>query len=459
MNCHRAAFGVAAALLLGASGSAFAESHHPKPVPRLIPVGTYDTGLGANGAEIISVRDSDGIAALTNVKVESCGEDTGAVDVLDLSVPARPALLRRVCVDPASTAAGAPNSAAVHPYGDYFLVAVGKAGARGAVAAYRLSDGAFLASAPVGILPDSIAISPNGRWAVVANEAEGVDKGDDGGAGSLSVLDLARLHPGRPSRLQVVDVPLPSQAGVAGFSAGRTDDAARLPIDNSPATLEPESVAFSADSRFAFVTLQENNGVVRLELRSGELTFFGVGETTHAADLTDDGAYAPTATLTAFREPDGIALDPTGRFFVTADEGDSRDAAGKSGPRGGRTVSVFDARTGALVADTGSQIDDWAAMAGYYPDGRSDRGGSEPEVLDLTRWRGRTLVAVSLERANAVALIDVTDRTAPAVIDIERVGAAPEGIKFFHRRGALHVVTANEGDGTVSVLEVVLPAP
>src|SRR3990172_1648417 len=205
-------------LLLGASGSAFAESHHRKPAPRLVPVGTYDTGLGTNGAEIISVRDSDGIAALTNVKVESCGEDTGAVDVLNLSVPARPALLRRVCVDPASTAAGAPNSAAVHPYGDYFLVALGKAGARGAVAAYRLSDGAFLASAPVGILPDSIAISPNGRWAVVANEAEGVDKGDDGGAGSLSVLDLARLHPGRPSRLQVMEVPLPSQAGVAGFS-------------------------------------------------------------------------------------------------------------------------------------------------------------------------------------------------------------------------------------------------
>jgi len=459
MNCRRAAFLlVVAALLVGAPGSAVAGNHdpqhHPQPTPRLVPVGTYDTGLGANGAEIVSVRDKDGIAALTNVRVGECGNNAGAVDVLDLSDPAHPARLRRVCIDPASTAAGTPNSVAVHPYRDYFLVVVGQAGARGAVAAYRLSDGAVLASALVGIEPDSIAISPDGHWAVVANEAEGTGKGKDGGEGSLSLIDLSGFKPARPSQLEARDISLPSQAGVPGFSAGRTDDIARLPIDNTPATLEPESVAFTGNSRYAYVTLQENSGVVRLELRSGELAFFGVGETAHAADVTDDGAYAPTATLTAFREPDGIALDPTGRFFVTADEGDSRDDAGSGGPRGGRTVSVFDARSGAFIADSGSQLDDMAAMAGFYPDSRSDRGGSEPEVLDLTHWRGRTLVAVGLERANAVALIDVTDKAVPTVVDVERVGVAPEGIKFLHHRGALHVVTANEGDGTVSVLEV-----
>ena len=43
-----------------------------------------------------------------------------------------------------------------------------------------------------------------------------------------------------------------------------------------------------------------------------------------------------SGSLTAYREPDGIALDVTGRFFVTADEGDTRNAAGASGPRGGR---------------------------------------------------------------------------------------------------------------------------
>ena len=306
---------------------------------------------GARPLPIISIRERDGRAALTNVRAASCGTDAGAVDLLDLSDPERPSLLRRVCIDPARTAAGAPNSVAVHPSLDYFLVVVGRSGAPGAVAAYRLSDGSFLASVAVGIQPDSIAISPDGRWAVVANEAEGVARGDAGGPGSLSVIDLARFRPRSRPSLEVKAIELPSLAGFPGFCAGRTDDVARLPIDNTPATLEPESVAFSADSRYAYVTLQENDGVARLELRTGKLAFFGLGETTHLADLVADGIYAPSTMLTAFREPDGIALDPDGKFFVTADEGDSRNGAGNSAPRGGRTVSVFDARTGAFLGD------------------------------------------------------------------------------------------------------------
>jgi hypothetical protein len=54
--------------------------------------------LGANGSEIISIRHTDGIAALTNV--------AGSVDVVDLSDPFQPQLLRRVAVD---TANGTPN--------------------------------------------------------------------------------------------------------------------------------------------------------------------------------------------------------------------------------------------------------------------------------------------------------------------------------------------------------------
>jgi DNA-binding beta-propeller fold protein YncE len=118
-------------------------------------------------------------------------------------------------------------------------------------------------------------------------------------------------------------------------------------------------------------------------------------------------------------------------------------------------VSVFDADSGVLLADTGSQIDDAAAGAGLYPDGRSNRGGSEPEGIDLTHYRGRTLVAAGLERANAVALIDVTDPGNPVVIDIAAVGIAPEGIKFFRSGSRLFVAAANEVSGTVSLLEVV----
>ena len=417
----------------------------PEPSPRLVLRATYDTGLGATGSEIISVRHTDGIATLTNV--------AGSVDVLDLSNPLQPELLRRVTVD---TAAGTPNSAAVHPHHDFFLVALGRAGQQGAVAAYRLSDGAFLGSAPAGIQPDSIAISPNGQHAVIANEAEGTGINQDGGPGSLSIVDLSGFTGRKPDDLPVATLSLPSLSGFPGFSTGRTDDLARLAIDNSPGRLEPESVAFSRDSRFAYVTLQENNGVVRVDVHTQQLTFFGLGQTTHQADLTVDGAYEPVETLTAFREPDGIALDQTSRIFVTADEGDTRNAAGSSGPRGGRTVSVFDADNGALLGDTGSQLDDKAAEAGVYPDDRSNRGSTEPEGLDLTHFRGLTLVAVGLERGNAVALIDLRDPTAPEVKHVAAVGVGPEGIKFFRVGARLFVAAANEVSGTVSILEVVL---
>ncbi|MFM7684554.1 MAG: YncE family protein, partial [Actinomycetota bacterium] len=103
-----------------------------------------------------------------------------------------------------------------------------------------------------------------------------------------------------------------------------------------PNTLEPESVTFDKKSRYAFVTLQENNGVVRLSLRTKAVTYFGLGTTSHLADLTVGGGYSPTQSYTSMREPDGLfVFGRNGRYVVTADEGDSRNAAGSSGPRGG----------------------------------------------------------------------------------------------------------------------------
>jgi uncharacterized protein len=430
-----------AAAVLGITGIA---AKGVNAQPQLNLAATYDTGLGPLGSEIISIRDVDGMAALTNV--------AGSIDLLDLSNPFQPQGLQRVVVD---TTDGTPNSVAVHPHHDYFLVVTGRAGTTGSVAAYRLSDGALLDSAPVGIQPDSIAIAPNGRYAVVANEAEGTGIGQNGCDGSLSVIDLHGFDGVDIRPLQVTQVALPSAAGLTGFSMFRTDDIARLPVDNHPGTLEPESVTFSANSRLAYVTLQENSGVVVLDLHGLTTELIGVGQTLHDADLIFDGFYAPVSNaLLAFREPDGIALDQTGRYFVTADEGDTRNPSGASGPRGGRTVSTFDARTGDLPGDTGSQLDDAAASFGIYPDARSNRGGSEPEGLDLTHYQGMDLVAVGLERANAVALIDVSAPENPTVIDLAVVGTAPEGIKFFRRHGQLFVAVANEVSGTVSILEV-----
>ena len=421
--------------------------------PQLTLVGTYNTGLGASGAEIVSVREKDNLGAITNID--------GSVDLLDLSNPAAITLIKRVTVN---ATYGTPNSVAIHPSQDYMLVASGVASrdgvTKGRVTAYSIPDGAELTSAFVGVQPDSVAISHNGNYAVVANEAEGIDSPsprNNGGEGSLSVIRLQDFNPKKPSALLVFQVPLPSAAGVAGFSTDRRDDLGRFPITNLPATLEPESVAFSQNSQFAYITLQENNGVAVLNLKTLEVTYIGVGQTTHDMDIVNNDGYHLTTNVTTFREPDGIALfigKDGVEYFATADEGDTRNGAGVSGVRGGRTVSIFNAKTGAFVADTGNQLDQAAADAGVYPNDRSERGGSEPEVLDVTDFKGRILIAVGLERAASVALIDVTDATAPTVIDLAGVGNNPEGIKFYKANGKLYVLAANEASGTLSALLV-----
>ena len=420
--------------------------------PHLELRSTYSTGIPTgDNAEVISIRH-DGIAAITNT--------TGSVDVLDLSDPLNPIRLDRVLID---TTTGTPNSVAVHPTNDYFLVVTGRGGVTGTLFAHRLSDGVLLASATVGFQPDSVAISPNGKYAVVANEGEGTPppagatQGGNGGPGSISIIDLNQFKDSGDD-LVVRSIALTSIAGVAGVSSGRTDAIAFLPIDNSPGTLEPENIGFSPDSRYAFVTLQENNAVIRLELKTGDMWVVGLGQTTHAADLTNGAGYDSTGqVLTAFREPDGIVVDQTGRFFVTGDEGDTTGAGGASGPRGGRTVSVFDARTGAFIADTGEQLDKAADAAGVYPGGRSNRGGSEPEGLDITHHQGWTLVAVALERANAVGLVDVSDPRSPKVINVLSLAPqiGPETVKFFRQASRLFVASGNEVSRTVSILEVV----
>lgn len=419
--------------------------------PQLSAIATYDTGLGGNGAEIISVRDADG--ALTNAGDSS-------FDLLNLSDILAPTLRQRI--GPTTQLAGL-NSLAIHPTKDLILAVAGSAAplaspVHGRVLAYRLSTGAFITEALAGIQPDAIGISPDGAYAVVANEAEAPDVNDNGGPGSISIVDLTGFDPDAPGALNVITLPLPSQAGAPGFSVGRYDDIGRLLIDNTPGTLEPESVAFSADAQFAFVSLQENNGVARVALSAPHtLTFFGLYSATHYADLNNGGGYNPTQLLTAWREPDGVAvLDIAGdRYFITADEGDTRPSASSAGVRGGRTVSLFRADDASFVADTAGSLDDLAARWNRYPDSsRSNRGGSEPEVVDAILFNGQAIAAVGLERANAVAIVDVSQPAAPSVFALIPTGAAPEGVKLVARNNALYMLAANEVSGTLTIARV-----
>ena len=219
----------------------------------------------------------------------------------------------------------------------------------GVIAFYTLSNTGtptFLKKVTVGSLPDGVAFSPDGKYLVVANEAElsntfmsdGIDP-----EGSISIIPISN---GVPSDTATT-------LGFTDFNVGgsrRSELPSTVRIGRPGATvaqdLEPEYVSISADSKTAYVTLQENNAVAVVDLTNSKITKiialgfkdYGSKYKIAASDRyagTSSAVYGnPTApaTLKNYANlygaylPDGIATYTVGgkTYFLTANEGDDR---------------------------------------------------------------------------------------------------------------------------------------
>lgn len=244
----------------------------------------------------------------------------------------------------------------------------------GVIAFYSLSSTGmptFLKKVTVGSLPDGVAFSPDGKYLVVANEGElsatfmtdGIDP-----EGSISIINISN---GSPADTAV-------QVKFTDFNVGGTR-ASELPstvrIGRPGATvaqdLEPEYVSISADSKTAYVTLQENNAVAEVDLASGRISkIFALGFKDYGSKykIAASDRYAST-TKTAYENPtvpatlknynnlygvylpDGIATYTVNgkTYFLTANEGDDRDDFLK-GASGTSTVTDI-ARFSSIVAN------------------------------------------------------------------------------------------------------------
>ena len=118
--------------------------------------------------------------------------------------------------------------------------------------------------------------------------------------------------------------------------------------------LEPEYITVASDNRTAWVSLQENNAVAKLDLRDKtvrsivDLGFADHSQRGHGLDASDqDGAIAiANWPVRGLYMPDGLAnytVDGT-RFVLTANEGDARDWPGISsnGEEARRARSIAD---------------------------------------------------------------------------------------------------------------------
>jgi len=339
----------------------------------------------------------------------------------------------------------------------------------GIVLALSIPDLEVLGQVAVGRGPDSVAIAPDGTFAAVANEDE--ENEEDltnlsNRAGTVSFIDLRN---GLGAMTQV-EIPLPTE-GIPFFA-------------HDP---QPETVRIASDSSFILATLQENNAIARIEvprslpspLRANAfaVTNFDAGLRTGfglTADRAGEGVCRSSAydlslrqAYTSAREPDGLAISPDLRFFVTANE-DNLTAANQQvsggvtlSEHGSRSISVFDAQTGALLSDSGDSIED-SILALQLPQ-RCNSKGPEPEVVSVGQVGDRVLAFVAIERSDAVTIHDVTDPRNIQLLDTVILNPAvvgadvsaefePEGIEFIAQSN--QVVVSNPEAGSMSLINL-----
>ena len=308
--------------------------------------------------------------------------------------------------------------------------------------------------------------------------------------------------------------------------------------------LEPEYVAVAPDSRTAQIGLQENNAMATLDLTTLQFTALRpLGYQDHrqpgfSFDASDQAADILLANwpVRGMRQPDAIAAFDLparlggGRYVITANEGDAREysalteavrlgdasyvldptafpqaallknssalgrlnVTNRTGDTdgdgdfdeiyafGGRSFSILNASTGALVHDSGDLLERLTSTDPTFGalfnasnttgnptrKNRSDDKGPEPEGVTTGVIRDTTYAFVSLERQGGVLVLNVNDPTTPRLVQYLNnrsltSGAGdqgPEGLVFVAAAnsptGAPLLLLANEVSSTVAVYQL-----
>jgi len=429
----------------------------------LTVIGEYETGVFDEGAAEIGAYDAG------TQRLFITNADANRIDVLDISDPTNPMLVADIVLDEFGDSI---NSVAAKN-GIIAAAVEGEEVDTPGMIVFLNTDGEVLSSVTAGVLPDMVTISPDGNWAVSANEGEPSDEYDVDPEGSITIVDLS-------GGMENVTDENVTTLTFAEFGMDMLDDSVRVFGPNATVAqdLEPEYVAISPDSSTAFVTLQENNAVAVVDIAMGSITnVIGLGFKDYSLEenaidpSNEDGAIniRPVPAFGMY-QPDAIAaveIDGT-LYFLTANEGDARDydtfseevrvgdeeivldeeafpnaAELKEEANlgrllitttlgdtdndgdydelysyGARSFTIFTA-DGEIVFDSGSDFE--TITAELVPDafnsngtadgfdGRSDDKGPEPEGITVGTIEDTFYAFIILERVGGVMVYDITD--------------------------------------------------
>ncbi|MGH1437974.1 MAG: choice-of-anchor I family protein, partial [Lewinella sp.] len=494
------------------------ENDNPTVIPQIEELSfVREAMIELAGAEIVAYIPDNNTAAVTS------GD---GLQLVDLSDPTAPSLLTTITPtslgfssdEVSSTAYSNGILAAAVPNDDTQMP--------GDILFFDAS-GTFINSITVGALPDMVKFSPDGSKLLVANEGEPNSDYTIDPEGTISIIDLSGGAGAATT----------TTADFTAFNASQaTLQAQGVRIFGPGATvaqdLEPEYITITDDGATAYVTLQENNAFAVVDIASSTVTeiralglkaYCEPGNDIDASNQ-DDGINIKNWPAVGMYQPDGIeCYTANGQMYiVSANEGDARDYDGFSEENraddlnldeaaypdaadlqqnenlgrltitttegdldgdgdydqitsfGARSFSIWNATTGDLVFDSGSDLANISALItptffnandgdeGEF-DNRSDDKGIEPEGIAIKEIGGSVYAFVIFERAaGGFAVYNITDPVAPYFVtyvpgaDVGDI--APESIVVVDPNNnptdGFLVLLASEDSGTLSTFSV-----
>ncbi|MEM1044593.1 MAG: choice-of-anchor I family protein [Pseudomonadota bacterium] len=199
----------------------------------------------------------------------------------------------------------------------------------GFVALFDAETKELISTIDVGNLPDQLTFSEDGNTLVVAGEGEknADSDNDDNPLGTVSIIDVS--DPANPQEERVDFTAFNGLEDLARDAGIRIQDGVSFAED-----VEPEYAAISPDGTTAFVSLQENNAIAKIDLATGEtIDIFTLGTVDFSSESQLDANNDDVIDIRNFdnlvglRMADSIATyEVNGQtYVVTANEGDSRD--------------------------------------------------------------------------------------------------------------------------------------
>lgn len=353
----------------------------------------------------------------------------------------------------------------------------------GFVLVFNTDDQTMVSDYEVGSLPDMVTFTKNGQIILSANEGEPNDDYTVDPLGSVSIINLKNddVTTLDFTAFNSQQAELETQ-GFRVFGPG-----ASLAQD-----VEPEYITIAENSQIAWVSLQENNGIARINIRTKTieaiypLGFKDYSLPENSLDASDRDGVKELKNWPVFGmyQPDAlVSAKIRGKDYIfSANEGDARDYDGFSEEErikdltldatvfpnaaalqkeeylgrleisttlgdidndgeyeelysyGARSFSVW-SPVGELLYDSGNGIaaETLALTPGRFndDDGRSDAKGAEPESVDILDLGGqRFILFVGLERNDQVLMYDVSNPLAPEFLSIlsNPGDEAPEGL-------------------------------